>query len=157
MLGDEVYYPPVQYSVLWLLLGFGIFVLIAVGYFLIWWLTRPKPQPIDPSRLQPAYVLTPTVRDRYLGLIDDVNTRHTAGETSYSEAHHELSSVVRSFALEARGVRAPYMTLADLRRTNHTPLADTIEGYYPGAFSGTEGESVARATERAKALVSSWK
>ena len=48
-----------------------------------------------------------------------------------------LVRVARPF--EARGVRAPYMTLADLRRTRHTPLADTIEGYYPGAFSGTEG------------------
>ncbi|MGV8884076.1 MAG: hypothetical protein ACOH1T_00615 [Microbacteriaceae bacterium] len=156
MLGDEVYYPPVQYSVIWLLLGLGIFVMIAVGYFLIWWLTRKKPVAVDSPRPQPAYHLTPTVRERYVGLVDEVNARHIAGQTTYAEAHHELSRVVRSFALEVRGVRAPYMTLADLRSTNNTPLANTIEGYYPGAFSGTEGESVARAAERAKALVASW-
>jgi len=157
MLGGETYYPPVQYSFIWLMIGVGIFVLIAIGYVLIWWLTRAKPQPVDPSRIPQSFELTPTVRERYLGLIETVNARHAAGESTYSEAHHELSLVVRSFALEARGVRAPYMTLDDLRRTSHKPLADTIAGYYPGAFSGVEGESVARATERAKALVSSWR
>lgn len=157
MLGDETYYPPVQYSVLWLLLGLGLLLVIAVGYFLIWWLTRPKPAPVTFVQQQPDYALTPSVRKRYAGLIDSVTARHASGELSYSEAHHELSRAVRAFALEVRGVRAPYMTLADLRKTDSAPLADTIEGYYPGAFSGTKGESVSRAASRAKALVSTWK
>ena len=157
MQGDEVFYPPVQYSPLWLLLGIGIFLLIAVGYFLIWFLTRKKPEPVQPTTMQHIPQLTVTVRQRFLGFIDGVGARHAAGETSYVDAHHELSIIVRSFALEARGVRAPYMNLDELKATRHKPLADTIEDFYPGAFSGLEGEPVAAAVERAKTLVSEWK
>jgi len=157
MQGAEVYYPPVQYSPLWLLLGIGIFLLIAVGYFLIWFLTRKKPQPVEQPRGPWVPQLTPTVRERFIGFIDQVGARHASGETSYVDAHHELSIIVRSFALEARGVRAPYMTLDELKATRHKPLADTIEDFYPGAFSGLEGEPVASAVQRAKSLVSEWK
>jgi len=157
MPGDESFYPPVQYSPVWLMLGIGIFLLIAVGYFLIWFLTRKKETPAQPQPLQFVPQLTPTVRQRFLGFIEGVGARHAAGETSYVDAHHELSIIVRSFALEARGVRAPYMNLDELKATRHKPLADTIEEFYPGAFSGIEGEPVAAAVERAKTLVSEWK
>ena len=157
MPGDENFYPPVQYSPAWLLLGIGIFLLIALGNFLIWFFTRKKPEPIEPARGPYVPQLTPTVRERFIGFIDQVGARHAAGETSYVDAHHELSIIVRSFALEARGVRAPYMTLDELKATRHKPLADTIEEFYPGSFSGLEGEPVATAVDRAKNLVSEWK
>jgi hypothetical protein len=117
-------------------------------------LTR-RPAPV-PQFVGSLPELTITVRERYLGRIDDVARRYSEGDVGFSEAHHELSALVRSFAAEARGIRAPFMTLDDLRHTPHRELAETVEGLYPGAFSGSTTGSIGEATHRASELVRTW-
>jgi hypothetical protein len=96
------------------------------------------------------------VREAYLARIDDVRRRYDTGAVGFSDAHHELSALVRSFASEAQGVRAQYMTLDDLRRTPHRALAETVERLYPGAFSGTRAGRIDDAVHRANELVRTW-
>jgi len=156
MPGDESFYPPVQYSPLWFLLGVGIILLVVIWYILVAVITRKRPLPQSTIQYAPP-VLTASARDRYIGFIDAVYTRYTSGTIAYAEAHHELSGVIRTFAAEARGVRAPYMTLEDLRAARQEPLADAVETLYPGAFSGLEAGPVDVAVERARKLVAEWK
>jgi hypothetical protein len=96
------------------------------------------------------------MREGYLASIDDVGRRYSAGDIGYSDAHHQLSALVRAFAADARGVRAQYMTLDDLRHTPHAALAETVERLYPGAFSGRTDGSIDEATARASELVRRW-
>jgi hypothetical protein len=153
MPGGE-FLPPVQYSPVWLALGVLILVVI-VGWYLFALLSTRRP----PAQVAPVDGLrpfAPPAREVYLQRIDDVNRRYAAGAVGFSDAHHELSALVRSFAAEARGIRAQYMTLDDLRKTEHHGLAATVEALYPGAFSGAATGSIDDATFRASELVRSW-
>lgn len=148
------FFPPVQYSPGWILLSLLILVLIAAWIVFVLVLTRRRPVPVQVS--QPFPGLTASVRETYLASIDDVGRRYAHGQVAFSEAHHELSALVRSFAADARGVRAQYMTLDDLKSTPHHDLAETVEQLYPGAFSGETGGSIDQAAARASELVRRW-
>jgi hypothetical protein len=154
VLGGESFFPPVQYSPLWLVIGVVLIALVAGWVLFVLLLTRRRPEPYAFVGSIPQ--LTETVREAYLGRIDDVRRRYEAGAVGFSDAHHELSALVRSFAAEAQGVRAQYMTLDDLRRTPHRALAETVERLYPGAFSGTAGGRIDDAVHRANELVRTW-
>jgi hypothetical protein len=147
-------FPPVQYSPLWAVLGVVVVLLVIGWVVFVLTLTRRR---VEPPQFVPGLAeLSITVRQRYLSAVDDVGRRYKHGEVGFSDAHHELSALVRSFAAESRGVRAQYMTLDDLRSTPHHALAETIESLYPGAFSGTADGSIAEATHRASELVRTW-
>jgi len=154
MPGGETFAAPVQYSPLWLLLGVLIVVLVVGWYVFVLVLTRRR---TAPQQYAGSFTdLTTTVRDSYVARIDRVRARYAAGEVGFADAHHELSALVRSFAAQAQGVRAQYMTLDDLRHTPHAALAETVERLYPGAFSGRTDGSIDEATARASELVRRW-
>jgi hypothetical protein len=154
MPGGETFAAPVQYSPLWLLLGVLIVVLVVGWYVFVLVLTRRRAAP--PQYAGSFTDLTTTVRESYIARIDDVRERYAAGHLGFADAHHELSALVRSFAAQAQGVRAQYMTLDDLRHTPHAALAETVERLYPGAFSGRTDGSIDEATARASELVQRW-
>jgi hypothetical protein len=154
LVGGPSFYPPVQYSPVWLVIGVVLIALVIGWLVFVLLLTRRRAQPYEFVGTIPQ--LTETVRDAYLTRIDDVGRRYDAGAVGFSDAHHELSALVRSFASEAQGVRAPFMTLDDLRRTPHRALAETVERLYPGAFSGANGGRIDDAVARASELVRSW-
>jgi hypothetical protein len=153
MPGGE-FFPPVQYSPLWLVLGVLVIALV-IGWYAFALVSTRRPR--EPAGAYTGMApLAPPAREAYLRRIDDVHHRYATGAVAFSDAHHELSALVRSFAAEARGIRAQYMTLDDLRKTEHHGLAATVEALYPGAFSGTATGSIDEATARASELVRSW-
>lgn len=152
--GEGVFYPPVQYSPLWVVLGVVAVALVAGWYLFVLLLTRRRRPPVE--LVGSLVELTTSVRGSYLARIDDVARRYQHGDVDLPQAHHELSALVRSFAAQSRGVRAQYMTLDDLRRTPHRELAEVVERLYPGAFGGDNRGDVADAAARASELVRSW-
>jgi hypothetical protein len=156
MPGGDGFFPPVQYSPFWLILGVVIMVLIVGWYVFVFVSTRRRPAPVDLDLSLGVPGLSPAMREQYLDRIDDVGRRYVHGDVAYSQAHHELSALVRTFASEARGVRAQYMTLDDLRRTPHRALAETVEALYPGAFSGDHRGGIDESVARATRLVREW-
>lgn len=150
------FYPPEQYSLLWTLLGF-LLLLVVVGWFvfvLVRYRRRPQPYLADPL---PGFPSGPALQTTYLQLVDDVQRAFRDGTLDSREAHQRLSLVVREFAAQARGVRAQYMTLDDLRATPLTPLSATIGELYPGAFGPEETPSFDAAADRARTLVREWR
>jgi hypothetical protein len=151
------FYPPVQYSILWMLLGLLILLVVIGWYVFVFVFNRRRPQPYASDPLPGIPHQGTALRDTYLSLVDDIATAHAAGELDFREAHQRLSLVVREFAAQARGVRAQYMTLEDLRATPLAPLSATVGEIYPGAFSGDDTGSFDAAADRARRLVREWK
>lgn len=151
------FYPPVQYSPLWALIGLALLVLIAAWITFVLVFTRRRKQPAAPADQQSGgpYPVE-ALRVRYLGLIDEVAVAHARGMLDFRQSHQRLSLIVREFAGSARGVRAEYMTLEELRSLQLAPLSATVGELYPGAFSGLETGSVQLAVDRARRLVGEW-
>jgi hypothetical protein len=122
-----------------------------VFYVLAFLLTRRR-RVRAPRESQPAPW---TVQQTYLGLIDEVTEAHERGVLDSRAAHQRLSEIVREFSARSRGVRAPYMTLSDLRHARIDALADTVQALYPGEF-GPGDVPVAQTADRARWLVTSW-
>jgi hypothetical protein len=146
----------VQYSVLWTLLGLLLLLIVAGWYVFVFVSTRRRRQQVagDPLPMIPH---GPQLQQTYLELVDEVHRAYADGTLDFREAHQRLSLVVREFAAQARGIRAQYMTLEDLRATQLAPLSATVGEIYPGAFSGAETGSFDAAADRARKLVREWR
>lgn len=158
MPGDSEFFPPVQYLPWWGIIGFLLLVVIVGWYIFLFASTRSgriPPQPPADTVTQ-SHRTTETVRTQYLELIDHTRRAHASGAIDSREAHHQLSQLVRSFVSEREGQQTMQMTLKDLRATRFAPLTDAVEKLYPGAFGAHTLESVDRAVDQAKRLVSTW-
>lgn len=156
VVGDG-FFPPVQYSPFWMVLGIGIVLLVVAFYVVVPLLTRShrvEREPVDTSWMPQEP--TETLRGKYIDLIGEVEAAHHRDEVSLRAAHQRLSLLLRFFAYESSGIRAPQMTLADLREAHATPLGDAVEQLYPGAFSEIERGSVIEAADMARRVVLSW-
>jgi len=154
---DNGFFPPVQYSPIWLVLGILILLLIVGWYVFVLVITRRRRQDVASGDPLAGIVPGPGLRETYLTLVDDVVRAHAEGALDSRQSHQRLSLIVREFAAQARGVRAQYMTLEDLRATQLTPLSATVGELYPGAFGADETGSLDVAADRARTLVREWK
>lgn len=154
--GSNGFFPPVNYSPGWIALALGLLVLLAAFYILVPVLTRATSSERPPSDIDWMPDAGPGLQRKYLDLIDEVRESHHRGELGVRAAHQRLSLLLRFFAYESSGIRAPQMTLADLRRGQVTPLAAAVERLYPGAFREVERGSVDDAAAMAKRVIETW-
>lgn len=156
-------YPPTQYGGLWLLLAFGIIVLLVIAAILLVVLTRPK-KVADAIADDPETQLTlPEVVARlqgdYLRQIDAIERGYRERTLPPREANVQLSRLVRRYVNEYSGLEAPVLSLQDLQRLGVNPsLIDALRRhYYPSIFrSGPPVDPVAGA-EAARTVVRSWR
>jgi hypothetical protein len=156
MPGGETFFPPEQYSPVWMLLGLGILAVVVVWFVLVPVLTRAKPVASVVAERE-AQVLA--LRRRFVTLIDQVDAAYRRGETTRREAHQRLSATVRAFAHEASGYPATAMTLSELRQVDLPSLTAAVERFYPAEFGAARDHpgTVADAVAEAKRVVLEWR
>lgn len=127
-------------------------------YGFIFWITRHREQRTV-LNLQPRVVTQPDVaalKTKYLGFIDQVESKHTARKLSARSVHQKLSLLLRYFVYEANGYAAHVMTLSDLKQSRYTKIANAIEKFYPPEFTKVEQGNVASALATAREIIQSW-
>ena len=157
MPGGEGFFPPVQYAPVWGLLAAVIILAVVLFYAAVLWFTRARERAeAAPADIGWLPVDTEELRVKYADQIDRIAVDHRRGALTGRAAHQQLSLLLRFFAFEADGVRAPNMTLSDLRASAQLPLADAVARFYPGAFAADEPRSVEEAVDTARQVVRSW-
>jgi hypothetical protein len=148
--------PPIQYRLLWLIIGLAIVLLIGAWYaFALWHTRRKKPKSLDTlKQLSPSDLAS--LKAKYLGLIEELYQKFVRGEISLRQLHIELSMTVRSFVQEASFFPAPYLSLSELRGSPYPQLTKLISEYYPTEFAAIENGNAAGSTQAAKGLVQQW-
>ncbi|MBC7723637.1 MAG: hypothetical protein H7146_02670 [Burkholderiaceae bacterium] len=158
MPGGNGFFPPVTYPFGWTALAVLLVVAVAAFYVAIWCFTRARDTP--PQTATDLGWLTgerqEALRTKYTTQIEAIESAHRDGSLTARAAHQQLSLLLRFFAFESTGVRAPSMTLSDLRERRQLPLASAVEKLYPGAFDAVEHGSVPEAADTARRVVSSW-
>lgn len=153
--GDNGYYAPMQYSVLWPILGLVLLGLVVVWYvWMIRHVRRRAKAPETPAFVPPS---TEVLRSRFFGLIDQIEGEYASGAVTSRIAHQQLGRIVRMYAQESRGVRAQVMTLDDLNRAELFPVAQAVSAYYPAEFRELESGSVRDAAAIARGVVDTWR
>ena len=153
MLGDSGFFPPVQYSPVWLLFAVLLVAIVVVWFILVPLFTRPRPI-ISEATARAAMV--PQIRARYDTLIADVAIAHARAELTNRQAHQRLSALVRAFAHETSGYPASAMTLSELRALNLPGLTAAVEQFYPSEFGVADSGSVAASAAEARRVIAEW-
>lgn len=152
--------PPVAYDSLWQYIGIGLIVLVVAWYGYVILVTRKrrtKKLNVGPKD-KPALPDIPTLQQKYLQLIKELEGSYQENAISSRTVHQKLSLLVRYFAGEASGVKLHVYSLADLRRSKFPTVAKTIEAYYMSEFDSPEivGD-VSRSFDLAREVVQAWR
>ena len=149
--------PPAQYSPIWNVIA----ILILVGSLLliiaVLRLTRSPAELREESDIEWMPALDRgELRGRYLTLIDDADSEYRAGRMPARDLHQRMSFLVREFAYEADGVRAPTMTMTDLRASHLHSLGDLVARLYPGEFAAVDNGGAGDSIDLARRVVGGW-
>ena len=158
MLDDTGFFGPYQYQlwVLWLALGLLLLALVVAWVVFVLRFSARRLPPSARRAAAAAAVDLPSVRLRYLGLIDEVQAESDAGRLGERAVHSRLSLLLRFFVHETAGADTHVMTLADLREADLPRVADAVEQWYPPAFAQQHPGDPDRAAETAREVVRSW-
>lgn len=163
MPGSDELYPPAQYAGWWMLLAFGILVLLVAAAWIVIALTRPRRtltiQGQGQAGVQPMTMdVLSQLRLEYLERIQLVEDDYRAHRLTARNANYELSKVVRTFVNEYSGLEAPVLALDDLvERGVHPALIDAIgRHYYPSIFRRGPAIDPLAGSEAARTVVRAW-
>ena len=163
MPGSDELYPPAQYTGWWMLLAFGIIVLLVAAAWIVIALTRQRRTLTLPGEGQTGtQLLTMDVlsqlRVEYLDRIQQIEDDYRAKKLNARNANYELSKVVRTFVNEYSGLEAPVLALDDLvARGVHPALIDAIgRHYYPSIFRQGPAIDPLSGSEAARTVVRTW-
>ncbi len=146
---------PFYYGWFWFFAATALFAAMAGIVVFILYSTRKREVKTlsNIKQLQPHVIDMNALKDKYSRLIAEVEKKYNEGKLKSSQAHQELSMLVRLFFCEAMGFHAEVMTLGDLKKTNYTKLANLIDQYYPDEFDTLENGAVSQSIERAREIV----
>jgi len=158
VLDDKGFFGPYQYPhwVLWLVLGLLLLALVAAWIVFVLRFSARRLPPSARRAAAASVVDLPSVRLRYLGLIDEVQAASRDGRLGERAVHSRLSLLLRFFVHETAGADTHVMTLADLREADLPRVADAVEQWYPPAFAQQHPGDPDRAADTAREVVRSW-
>lgn len=147
---------PVQYSIIWLLIGLSILIATASWYAFVFWFSSRKPS--DLSGLSPVATSLDLngLKTKYLQLIDLCYHSYERHEIDRRELHRNLSITVRYFVYEANNFPAPKLTLMDFKIAPYPNLTQLIGKYYVDEFAAIESGEPLMSVQAAKGVIQQW-
>lgn len=150
-------HPPIQYDLIWLIIGLCLLAIVLGWCTWMFWSTRRKPiKSLETLEILPEGAEFARLKAKYLKLIDDQAALYRAGKISVRQLQQELSRLVRMFVYEARHFPAPRLTLSDLMLATYPLLTKLIARLYPGEFAPTNSWDGEAAIESAKGYIRQW-
>ena len=155
MSGNSFYYGQISYSPLWVVIGLGLIIIAFTIVFVIFRITRRRNiRTLSTLHIQaPKTVNMNVLRNKYIKLINQAEERFVKRQIRASEAHQQLSLLVRLFYYEGMGFHADVMTLSDLKKSNYKRLVKLVNQYYPAEFDKLENGAVSQSAQRAREIV----
>lgn len=148
--------PPIQFSLLWLVLGGIIIFLIASWYGYVYMSTRKRQvQDISQLPLLPSYDIT-AIKQKYIALIDQWLQQYKAGQMPLRVYHEGLSVIVRDFVYEAARFPAPKLSLSELKWSPFKQLILVISDLYLREFPAVESGDPDISANNAKRMIVEW-
>lgn len=153
----EALNPPIQYSLIWLIIGSLILLVVIAWYVFVFWSTRKRPikQLGSLKELNP-HIDIESLRKKYLKMIDMAYKQYLDGEINLRKLHKVISLYSRYFVYETKGFPAPRLTLSDLKNANYPQLTQLIDEYYTHEFALIETANAETSVAAAKGFIEKW-
>lgn len=145
---------PTPYSSLWLWLAIALSVLLVGWYAGVFLFTMPR------GRLG-TVPLVGSARDRMIRhraarTVRAIGDRYRAGEVSAGAAGEAVSREVRRFLHQVTGVRAEFMQLDGIERSEISPAAPLLTNLVDIRFNPESTLDVGLVSRDAEELIRSW-
>lgn len=151
-------YPPIPYPPTFWIVFWSLCAAVIVWYAVVFFVTRKKKKKSISTLTakNPSPKDTAAIKQKYLALIEEVQSAVQAKTMPSRDAHLRLSYLLRFFAYEIQGIRAYTLTLSDLKKTRYEKLTRAIDDYYKPEFHEVEKGDITAAIATAREVVSSW-
>ncbi len=110
-----------------------------------------KPQPV------PKPVNEVQIRDKYCGLIDELEITYKNGQMSNRKAYQKLSELLRQFVFELTGVKVHNFTLEEIKRVNMPNLTRIIDECYAPEFSVDKKGNIDDTIKKTRMVIKEWR
>lgn len=150
--------PPIQYDILWVILG-GIILLgvILWNSYIIWSTRKRKIRSLELLPiLPPVPVSIEALRQKYLNLINQIEDQYQQKQIDVRQVHLLLSITIRLFVFEVKGIAVHRLTLKEIKQTDIKVLADVIEQYYRPEFVRQQSGDASQSIDLARKMVQQW-
>lgn len=145
---------PTPYSSWWFWLSVLLTVTLLAWYAAILLITMPR------RRLRSVPLVGATrdriLRHRFARAVHAIGNSYRAGELDAAPAGEAVSREVRLFLREATGVRAEYMQLDAIARSEIAPAATLLADLIDVQFNAESELDVGRVSREAEELIRSW-
>lgn len=155
---NDLLTPPVQYNIIWLIAGSVLLLaVLALNFFILWSTRKKKIKSVATLPvLPPVQISIEELRKKYLGMITAIEFQYHNEEISLRQLHLLLSTTVRLFVFEVKGVAVHKLTLTEIKKIDLKALSDVIENYYPPEFERIENGKADNAISLARRMVQQW-
>ncbi len=155
---NDLLSPSVQYNIIWFIIGAVLLLLIIVLYTYIFWTTRKKK--IRTLATLPVitqvHVSIDALREKYLKIITTIEFQYQNKEIDLRQLHLLLSTTVRLFVYEVKGISVHKLTLTEIKNADLIKLYDVIVKYYPLEFDSLQNGDANNSVALAKGMVQQW-
>lgn len=119
---------------------------------------RSKPKAAVPAPKLPAITLSPEqIKEKYLGIINDLEVKFQSGNMSNRKAYQELSKIIRNFVYEATGIKVHHNTLDEIKRLNMPNLYAIVKECYEPEFSVDKNGYIYDTINKARTVIREWR
>lgn len=155
---NDLLSPSVQYNIIWFIIGAVLLLLVIVVYMYIFWTTRKKK--IRTLATLPVitqvHVSIDALREKYLKIITTIEFQYQNKEIDLRQLHLLLSTTVRLFVYEVKGISVHKLTLTEIKNADLVKLYDVIVKYYPLEFDSLQNGDANNSVALAKGMVQQW-
>ena len=139
----------------------AVILVVAIGVAgLIYFMKHKKAKPVK-QVAKPQPVQKPVnevkIRDKYCGLIDELEVAYKNGQMSNRKAYQKLSELLRQFVYELTGVKVHNFTLAEIKRVNMPSLTRIIDECYAPEFSVDKEGNIDETIKKTRMVIKEWR
>lgn len=145
---------PPQYSVAWVILAVLCVLVIIALIWAVLRITRGIEQRIA-FRARPSEV--EGLKAEFLRTVNDIASRHEAGDLEAREGHHELTGVMRRFVRRTTGHDVTSQDLATLQADPRTrAIGELIGDLYEPDFAMSSDRDLEESVRRSREVIRRW-
>lgn len=148
------------FSYSFLLVAFAVALVIITGIIgLLVFLLKKQPKQPEVATA-PAPVVKPVsdkqMKEKYYGIIDDLEKECREGRVPNRKAYQELSRIIRHFVYEMTGIKVHHNTLDEIKKRNMPALYAVIEECYAPEFSVDKNGNIYDTMNKARMVIKEW-
>lgn len=118
---------------------------------------RRKPKAAAPTPIHPVITVSPEqIKEKYLGIINDLEAKFQSGNMSNRNAYQELSRIIRNFVYEITGIKVHHNTLHEIKGLNMPNLYAVVKECYEPEFSVDKDGYIYGTINKARTVIREW-